>query len=438
MSVSSRSSLLLAATLHFLGTAALAATLHVNSSLDQPDIDSIDGICRTIDDTCTLRAAVMEANATDSGGETTVIYLPAGLYQLTRPPVGNNGADSGDLNFAPPDGLVYVIGSGAESTIVDGGGLDGVFNVEAGRQANFYSLTVRNGASPSQGGGILVLGYAHLYRVTVRDNQAQWGGGVAARGPLFSMTESTIRDNAAEGVGGGRGGGLVGGGNVTVDRSTISGNLATYGGGIALVPTTTLSISESTISSNRARHVGGGIHVVHQDTVNVYSSTIAFNMADSDDDGSGDGGGLYNENGTVNIRNTLIAGNYIVNFFDWDDCVGTINSYGRNLFFDVAGCSIVTGSGTWGLLNDLGWIGPLEKNGGATQTHALYPGSNAIDGGDPVDGCAGPLGPISVDQRGVPRVSGPFCDVGAYEEGVLFTDGFEPGDLSTWPSAWSG
>jgi hypothetical protein len=59
MSVSSRSSLLLAATLHFLGTAALAATLHVNSSLDQPDIDSIDGICRTIDDTCTLRAAVM-------------------------------------------------------------------------------------------------------------------------------------------------------------------------------------------------------------------------------------------------------------------------------------------------------------------------------------------------------------------------------------------
>ena len=96
------------------------------------------------------------------------------------------------------------------------------------------------------------------------------------------------------------------------------------------------------------------------------------------------------------------------------------------------GCSIVVGSGTWGLLNDLGTIGPLGKNGGPTLTHALYPGSNAIDGGDPVQGCLSAFGSFSKDQRGVPRVNGVRCDVGAYELGVLFADAFELGDLSAW------
>ena len=78
--------------------------------------------------------------------------------------------------------------------------------------------------------------------------------------------------------------------------------------------------------------------------------------------------------------------------------------------------------------------GPLAKNGGPTLTHALYPGSNAIDGGDSVDGCLGPTGSFSVDQRGVPRVNGVRCDVGSHEAGIIFADGFELGSLSVWPS----
>ena len=427
--------LLLAAIVQLAPMAARAAVFNVNSTLDQPDIDSIDGICRTIANTCTLRAAVMEANVSASGGD-SFIYLPAGLYQLTRPPSGiNSPADSGDLNFAQPAAGVYVIGAGAGSTIIDGGGLDRVFKIEAGRFAGLHSLTVRNGAALGDyGGGILVLGQAVLSRVTVRDNQASYGGGVDAKGSYFYMWASTIRDNRANVVGGG----LRGSGDVSVDRSTISGNSANFGGGVFVEPTTTLTIMESTISSNRAGNSGGGIYA-QQGTVNVYSSTIAFNMADSNDDGVGDGGGLVNDQGTVNqgtvnLRNCLIAGNYIVAFFDWDDCRGTIGSYGRNLFGDTAGCSIVTGSGEWGLLNDLGTIGPLAKSGGPTQTHQLYPGSNAIDGGDPVDGCLSPTGTFPVDQRGVPRVHGVRCDVGAYEAGILFTDDFELGDLSAWPN----
>ena len=52
-------------------------------------------------------------------------------------------------------------------------------------------------------------------------------------------------------------------------------------------------------------------------------------------------------------------------------------------------------------------IGPLADNGGDTLTHALLPGSPAIDaGGD----CDEPF-----DQRGVKRPQGIACDIGGYE-----------------------
>jgi hypothetical protein len=81
------------------------------------------------------------------------------------------------------------------------------------------------------------------------------------------------------------------------------------------------------------------------------------------------------------------------------------------------------------LLNSLATIGPLAKNGGSTLTGALLPGSSAIDDGDPAFGCAGPNGlPLPTDQRGVDRVHGMGCDVGAYGFRVIFLDGFESGE----------
>ena len=54
-------------------------------------------------------------------------------------------------------------------------------------------------------------------------------------------------------------------------------------------------------------------------------------------------------------------------------------------------------------------LGPLQDNGGPTMTHALLPGSVAIDV-IPVDACD-----VDEDQRGLPRPSGTMCDVGAFE-----------------------
>lgn len=79
-------------------------------------------------------------------------------------------------------------------------------------------------------------------------------------------------------------------------------------------------------------------------------------------------------------------------------------------------------------------LGPLADNGGPTQTHALLPGSPAIDYGDN-SYCDDNPGANNLDQRGVIRpvdgdgVPGAVCDTGAFElavqTGPMFANGFE-------------
>ena len=83
----------------------------------------------------------------------------------------------------------------------------------------------------------------------------------------------------------------------------------------------------------------------------------------------------------------------------------------------VRGCTLIhDDEGSTDLLNSVYLLGPLTDNGGPTATHALLPGSNAIDGGDPNFGCLNYASqPIATDQRGFARNMGARCDVGALE-----------------------
>jgi hypothetical protein len=89
-------------------------------------------------------------------------------------------------------------------------------------------------------------------------------------------------------------------------------------------------------------------------------------------------------------------------------------SKGYNLSSD--GSCNFNGRGDMNNINPM--LGPLQNNGGPTQTQALLPGSPAIDAGNP-SGCTDGLGHLlKTDQRGMPRPdtedkSG--CDMGAYE-----------------------
>ncbi len=83
-----------ATALMFAPQAFAIQTFTVNSTLDQVDDDISDSVCHTVANTCTLRAAVMQPNRAPTAGAT--IILPAGVYTLTRPPVNDDGDDSGD------------------------------------------------------------------------------------------------------------------------------------------------------------------------------------------------------------------------------------------------------------------------------------------------------------------------------------------------------
>ena len=110
------------------------------------------------------------------------------------------------------------------------------------------------------------------------------------------------------------------------------------------------------------------------------------------------------------MTGTIIADNITV------DCSGNPTSLGHNL--DSDGTCDLTATGD--LPNIDPFLGPLQDNGGLTETHALLPGSPAIDA-IPAEDCNDPEGnPVTTDQRGIARPLGLACDIGAFESKKTF------------------
>jgi hypothetical protein len=246
---------------------------------------------------------------------------------------------------------------------------------------------------------------ATILSTTVSGNSA---GGVVAAPNFFGgrayimITDCTISGNFSASGGGGILGART---KLTVANSTISGNSAgTSGGGISVSPgpigvDLDSSIVNSTISGNSAGTSGGGIGT--STTLRVANCTITGNSAPS-------GGGIYNV-GSVEVSNTILnAGALGENIFNDG---GTVTSDGYNLSSDDGG-GYLTGPGDQ--INTDPLLGPLQDNGGPTFTHALLPGSPAIDAGDPNFSP-----PPFNDQRGCPRVINGRIDIGSFERQPL-------------------
>ena len=417
---------------------AVGASLFiVNSTDDAVDANPGDGVCATATGVCTLRAAIQQANA-EAGEQEHIITLPAGTYLLTIPGQDEDLAATGDLDVAT---TLTISGAGAEKTIIDGNALDRVFHIRPRGfpfppriAVTMIGVTVRNGRVTHSGGGILAQGEATLVLISsvVTGNSAVFGGGIESRvqspAQLF-LNNSTVSGNLALSSAGG----IIATSLLTLTNSTVSGNTAAgSGGGVYHDASggTAAFIFNSTISGNIATDgVGGGVFEA-AGTMTLLNSTLSGNMAGGE---GGSGGGIALAGGTailnyVTITNnrarfgggaaltipslsrllfftTIIGGNVSPNS---PDCAGTLVSEGYNLIQDTTGCDI-SGETTGNITGADPMLGPLADNGGLTQTHALLPGSPAIDAVGPV------LCPAS-DQRGAPRLAP--CDMGAFEFGT--------------------
>jgi hypothetical protein len=214
-------------------------------------------------------------------------------------------------------GSIDIIGSSTDLLIFDGEGKSQVFIISTGVAAGLSNMTITNGTSSGNGGGIYNYGTLTIANTTIFGNTAtSSGGGIYNTGTL-TVTNSTISENTASSYGGGI---YNNSGTVTVTNSTISGNIAYYGGGI--YNTGTLTVTNSTISENTASSYGGGIYNTGTSTVTnctIYENTASYY-----------GGGIYNYSGTLNLYNTIVAKNIAQTRSDIYDYYGTIS--GNNNF----------------------------------------------------------------------------------------------------------
>ena len=362
-----------------------------------------------------IQAAVSSADAASrvfnvTGGNVTISGV---TIQHGRAIVGGGIINSGTLNIANSV-VKNNVGSGSGGAIYNSGELTLTDSIVSGNTVSSDDPEVS-----IRGGGIHNSGTLTLTNSMVSNNSATgfvaFGGGVSNEGTVV-LVDSTVSANSVSGGGGGIRNDS--GGSVTSTNSAVIDNSASNGGGIENFASMTLT--NSTVSRNSAEDKGGGIW--NGGTLALANITISGNSASNISASSEIGGGIYNwSSSNLTQTNTIIADNT-----SGGDCdgAGTFTSLGHNLDSDGT-CSLSVASGDMPNTDPL--HGPLRDNGGATFTHALLPGSPAIDAGD--DSAA-----PDTDQRGVPRPQGAHSDIGAYERGpdcmghastIVGTDGDE-------------
>jgi hypothetical protein len=399
------------------------------------------------DGQCSLIEAIVNANsdaathadcAAGSGADT--IVLPTGTHKLTN--VNNSTYYYGPTGLPLITSPITIQGNGA--TIVRrGGAAFRLIAVESSGNLTLQNVNLKGGNSDYyQGGGILNFGTLTIQSSTISGNAASSGGGITNTyyGSL-TIENSTISGNTAQYTGGGVanyccgtlsienstisknsadvwGGGVFSFGPLSIGNSTISGNKAGYGAGVANGGSA--AIENSTISKNSANSYGYGGGVFNfsfygNSNLTITNSTISGNNADR-------GGGVsnvsffYENHSSLIIKNSLISGNKASQGAEIDSSssvsADNFNLFGANGNAGVTGfvpglTDIVPAKG----VKVKNIVAPLKNNGGPTQTHALAPGSpalNVVPFTDP--NCT------STDQRGVDRPQGTGCDIGAFEQ----------------------
>ncbi len=342
------------------------------------------GICNE-EGTLELRYSDISNNLAD-GGDGAGIYSRGGTVTLLDSTVYDNSiAFHGEGSGVYQDGgqltMTRSVVSG-NHLLDDDRTIAGIYN-----SGQFMKLTQTTVSG--NGVGIYNKGPADLIESLVSGN-AERGIIHESAGGIFTLTDSTVSENGGGGI-------FVGFGFIVLERSTVSGNTAGGGAGALVVNEGALRLTNSTVSGNTAESTGGGLHNTGGGEIWLINSTLSGNSAGAS------GGAVYSFMSTTYLTNTLVDG----------DCAldrAPILSSGHNLESPGNTCGLDQPTDESGVSTEDLKLGPLSDNDGATTTHALLPGSVAVDR-IPKAMCE-----VDEDQRGVARPQGGTCDVGAFEQ----------------------
>lgn len=392
-----------------------SSSLVVNSLADP----GTDGVCDAAE--CTLREAIAAANADPDPSE--ISFSVTGTITLA--------GTSGQLSIGQ---ALTITGPSVPGIVIQRSSADAVafriFEIPSGVTATLANLAIRGGRASGPepanfGGGIFNAGTLLLTNTSVVANSAQTAGGGITNFGSLTLDQSRVADNTAANSGGiynlgtlrleystvaGNSSPSVGGidnqGTSWISHSTISGNSSEFTDGGGIFTSGTLTLTNTTVSGNSTGDDGGGISNFGQLTIT--NGTISANSAGFE------GGGIRTQGTGLILVNTLVALNTAAFTADDTDgpdiklAAGTVAA-SFSLIGNAGGNGVANGvNGNVAGVNPL--VGPLQNNGGSTETHALLAGSPAIDAGN----SAMPPCPTT-DQIGTARPQDGGCDIGAFE-----------------------
>jgi len=459
-----RRSLAFAVALALAAPAAGAATITVDSIADG-----------SVSDHCTLRDATTAANtnvavagcAAGVAGPDEIVFAPgvAGTIMLTE----------GQLAVTDP---LTIHGPGADLLTIDAQGQSRIFDI-GGDQETSYETTLsgltltggRTNADGENGGAVRSMSAFHLVDSVVTGNSTAGpnsvGGGLATA-TTTEVKRSRIADNWTEGYGSPGGGAMVIFGTATVTDSSIADNWTegdtSGGGGIvvfwqwfdATFVNSTISGNETYGDASQAAGLAAGGSAFLINTTVSGNRTFGYNSGGGFIDGAAMSiaGNVTLTNSTIVDNSSQSAGgaaiaiaanpgtglilatNSVIASTTTDAtalCSKPFDASGSSHDFATdASCGIDALVGSAPVDATTLALGPLADNGGPTWTHALLPGSAAIDAGDNAVCSTAPVG--NRDQRGHERPQDgdgdgdAVCDAGAYEADDtdrIFEDGFD-------------
>jgi trimeric autotransporter adhesin len=272
---------------------------------------------------------------------------------------------------------ITITGPGAGLLTISGNNAVTVFTVSSGTVSiSGLSIAKGNAGSGSYGGAILNEGTLILTGCDLFNNASPANNG----GAIYSVGTLTVVDSIFSGntTGAGGGGAIAASGALTVENSTFSNNTSSAGGAVFNNAGTATVENSTFFGNNSGSGPGGGIF--NNGAMTVNNSTVAGNV----------GGGIFNNGGqTVTVVNSIVADNTPPG----NDC---------------GQCGTQSSNNLIGRNPDLG---PLQFNGGITQTIMPLPGSLAIG--------AGMNSTLSTDQRGFARSTIGNSDLGAVQTNYL-------------------